>query len=520
MGTTVAVLERHRALAELGVATIPLDVGELARRTGLQPAYTHLAMHLLATQGLAAIVRHGRATAVALTPAGRVWARHAAAYDRFEDILDRALALRAALRGEGDAAAACRAAASARASRALRAAPAELAERLRAHRRGPLFAVAVRELAGVRAFARIARAPLGWCPLDALPLHRPALDACIDLLADAGWLARDEDLVRLTPAGLVAARWAPLYGYLEGYMRILRRVPAVLGLEGAAGADAARVTADEDRDLLLAGKAQVFARGGLRGPLEEMVLEVFEREPLETQPRAVLDMSAGDGSVLQALHHGIAERTRRGAALARHPLALVGIVGNRLARERAAARLGGDGVPCLLLSAPLEEPDAIAAELARAGLDLKDALVVSKTCIHGRRYVGANGTALPARDGPPSTAVFVTPEGELVAPEDLEDDLAAFFSRWARWTPRHGMVAVDAHTVAPEVAAQSHAVNVMTHVCATHGYSAQYLVEAPVFRRAARRAGLESRSARDLGTELIGAPTMTIDRFVPRTAGA
>jgi hypothetical protein len=76
------------------------------------------------------------------------------------------------------------------------------------------------------------------------------------------------------------------------------------------------------------------------------------------------------------------------------------------------------------------------------------------------------------------------------------------------------MIAADAHTVAAAVAARSWPVNVMTHVCATHGYSAQYLVEAEVFRRAARRGGLASVAARNLGTELVGAPTMTLDHLV------
>jgi polyketide synthase PksN len=382
------------------------------------------------------------------------------------------------------------------------------------HLRGPLVAVAVRGLAEARAFGRIARAPLGWCPLDALPLPRAALEASVALLAEEGWLARDGDLVHVTPEGLVGVRWMALYGYLVGYLGVLRQVPALLGRERAPAADPTVVKSDRDRALLLAGKAQVFARGGLREPLEETVRAVFDAEPVAAQPRVLLDMSAGDGSVLAALHELIVQQSARGAALDRHPLTLVGLVGNASARERAADRLARAGVPCLLLQAAIEDPDAIAADLARSGLDLRDALVVSKTCIHGRAYRGAHGAALPAPDSRARDAVFVTPAGELVAPEAMEDDLAAFFARWAAWLGRHGMIAADAHTVAPEVAAASWPVNVVTHVCATHGYSAQYLVEAEVFRRAARRGGFTSRPARNLGTELVGAPTMTLDHLV------
>ena len=305
-----------------------------------------------------------------------------------------------------------------------------------------------------------------------------------------------------------------LYGYLVGYLGVLRQVPAVLGLERAPSDQPTVVKSDDDRALLLAGKAQVFARGGLREPMEEMVRAVFDATPLAAQPRLLLDMSAGDGSVLASLHELITQRTARGGALREHPLTLVGLAGNRVAREQAADRLARAGVPCLLLQVPIEDPDALAAELARAGLDLRDALVVSKTCIHGRSYRGASDVVLPPRDAAATDAVFVTPDGELVEPAALEDDLAAFFARWAAWLGRHGMIAADAHTVAAPVAATSCAVNVLTHVIATHGYSAQYLVEAGVFRRAARRGGLASRAARDLGSALVGAPTMTLDHFV------
>lgn len=519
MGTTVAVLERHGTLADLLAARSPVVVDALAGGTGLQPAYAQLAAQILATQGLATLSGAGTsAAAVQLTDEGRAWARHAAAYDRFEDVLDLACTLRAALAGGPVTTDRIPLGASTRARDAVDAAPAELAERLRLHLRGPLIAVAVHELARVRAFGRIARAPLGWCPLDTLELPRPARDACVALLTEEGWLVRDDDLVRMTPEGLAGVRWMALHGYLVGYLGVLRQVPALLGGEEVAAVDPTVVKSDADRALLLAGKAQVFARGGLREPLEEMVRAVFDAEPVAAQPRVLLDMSAGDGSVLAALHALIVERTRRGQALPEHPLTLVGLAGNPTARERAADRLARAGVPCLLLQAPIEDPDRIASDLARANHDLRDALVVSKTCIHGRAYRGAAGTTLPHAEGPPRDGIHVTPDGELIAPAALEDDLAAFFARWAAWLPRHGMIATDAHTVPADVAAASWPLNVVTHVVATHGYSAQYLVEADVFRRAARRGGFVSRATRDLGSELVAAPTMTLDHLVCASA--
>lgn len=520
LGTTASVLERHGALGELLAASRATAIAELARRTSLDPAYAQLAAQLLATQGLADCERLGSNDAsVALTDDGRTWARHAAAYDRFEVVLDDALALRGALRGGTDVVPDVRpVGASQRARHALGEAPAALAERLRRHLRGPLVAVAVRGLAEARAFGRIARAPLGWCPLDALALPAAARDACVTLLAEEGWLARDGDLVHVTAEGLAGARWMALYGYLVGYLGVLRQVPALLGADAASAADPTVVKGDDDRTLLLAGKAQVFARGGLREPLEELVRSVFDAQPVAAQPRVLLDASVGDGSVLAALHERIVRDTVRGTALREHPLLLVGLAGSSVAREQAAERLARLGVPCLLLQHGIEDPDAIARDLERARIDLRDALVVAKTCIHGRRFTGSSGVALPPPTDEARPGVFITPDGTLVAPRELEDDLAAFFARWAPWLGPHGMIAADTHAVPPEVAAASWPVNVVTHVAATHGYSAQYLVEADVFRRAARRGGFASRSAHDLGTTLVDATTMTLDHLVVENA--
>jgi hypothetical protein len=515
LGSTASVLERHGALAELGAASRPLLVAELADATHLQPAYAQLAAQLLATQGLARCARLGSVDAtIELTDDGRIWVQHAAAYDDFELVLDDALRLRAAVAGTGSVPDVRLVGASSRARQALGDAPAALAERLRRHLRGPPVAVALRGLAEARAFGRIARAPLGWCPLDVLPLPPAARDACVALLAEESWLARDGDLVHVTPEGLAAARWMALYGYLVGYLGVLRQVPALLGNDGAAAADPTTVKGDADRTLLLAGKAQVFARGGLREPMQDLVRTVFDATPLDAQPRVLLDMSVGDGSVLASLHQLIVHDTARGRALAEHPLLLVGLASSALARERAADHLARAGIGCLLLEQGIEDPDAIARELARAGFDLHHALVISKTCIHGRRLRDAAGIFLPAADTIARPAVFVTPEGTLVEPAQLEDELAAFFARWAPWLQRHGMIAADTHGVPAEVAAESWPVNVVTHVAATHGYSAQYLVEAGVFRRAARRGGFTSRVAHDLGTALIGATTMTLDHLV------
>lgn len=494
LAPTVDVLRRAGALDRLEKATGPLAISPLADVCDLHEGYAHVAFGLLVTQGLAArrIPEAGpRAATIELTGAGRAWVCRSRAYEGAVARMERAREMRRALL-DGAAAPASVPPVGARGADGLDA-------RLALHARGPLVSSIVGALGRSGALRRMYHAPLGWIPYEDVGLPVPALEAALPHLVALGWGASDGDLFALTPEGRAAARWAPLFNYVYGYLSVYERAVGLLRGQSLGPPDQARDAAD--RDLLLAGKAYVF-RSGLRPAFAEAL-----RPLLDAPPRAVVDMNAGDGTVLRAVDELLGEAAPR--------VRLVALVRNALAGARCRATLAGVAAEALVVHEDFSDADAVAATLGRHGVELREALVIGKTTIHDRSYRGAAGIDLPAARGRRSEAVFVSPAGEWIDPAAMEDDLAAFFVRWRRHLGPHGLIAIDTHAAPPEVAARTWAQNAVTHVAASHGYSSQYLIECDRFREAARRAGLNSRFGRDLGTDRVEAVTMSLDHFVP-----
>lgn len=496
LSPTVDVLRRAGALDRLASATSPLSISSLADGCGLHEGYAHVAFGLLVTQALAA--RHvpeagPRAATIELTAAGRAWVRRCRAYRGAVERMERARALRRALLDGAAVPDLGRPAAGPGAD--------ALEARLALHACGPLVSSIVGALGRSGALRRIYHAPLGWISCEDVGLPVPALEAALPHLVALGWGARDGDLFALTPEGRAAARWAPLFNYVYGYLSVYERAIGLLRGESLGPPDQARDAAD--RDLLLAGKAYVF-RTGLRPAFAAAIRPVLESG---SRPSAVVDMNAGDGTVLRAVDELLGESAPR--------VRLVALVRNSLAGERCRATLASAAAETIVVEEDFTDADVVAVTLRAHGIELRETLVVGKTTIHDRGYRGAVGVDLPPAGGRPSEAVFVSPEGAWIEPAAMEDDLAAFFLRWRRHLGPHGLIAIDTHAAPPEVAARTWEENAVTHVAASHGYSSQYLIECDRFREAARRAGLSSRFGRDLGTDRVEAVTMSLDHFVP-----
>jgi hypothetical protein len=246
----------------------------------------------------------------------------------------------------------------------------------------------------------------------------------------------------------------------------------------------------------------------------DIVLPIFDRTPLSAQPRYVVDMGCGDGSLLRELFYAIRERTARGQVLDGDPLIVVGVEYSPIARDTAARCLQAAGVPHIVVTGDISEPDEVARTLRQKGVDMIDALQVSKSVIHDRFF--RCGTSGVMGDAPPpqSTAVFVAEDGALIGAREMAADLVTHFNRWRPWITRHGMAVIEAHTVDPCLSAAKVGQSLMTGLDASHGYSHQYLVEREFFSWAAEQAGFHAVASRDLATEMVGKPIISIDHFV------
>ncbi|CCB71327.1 class I SAM-dependent methyltransferase [Streptantibioticus cattleyicolor] len=222
-----------------------------------------------------------------------------------------------------------------------------------------------------------------------------------------------------------------------------------------------------------------------------VVLDLFNRPCPEEQPRFVAEVGCGDGGRLSAIHRAIRDRTARGACLAAHPLVMVGIDADPAALKAARARLDEDGVPAVLVQGTVDDPAAIAAELARHGLAMDEGLHVRAFADQARRF---RGTGAPAPVGVPGAGdgAYVDADGRPLTDEAVERDLVEHLRRWAPYVRRHGLVVLAAHTVAPQVARRfpGRVQSVAYDTC--HALSHQYPVGHDRWLQCCRAAGLET----------------------------
>ncbi len=100
--------------------------------------------------------------------------------------------------------------------------------------------------------------------------------------------------------------------------------------------------------------------------LANLGCRIFDRLPLEEQPRYLAGWPCGDGFWLRAMFEAIRSRSRRGRALENYPLRLIGIDNDGLALQAAAEHLAD--LPHLLIRADSEDPPDLLSELSRQGI--------------------------------------------------------------------------------------------------------------------------------------------------------
>src|SRR5262249_53823464 len=90
-----------------------------------------------------------------------------------------------------------------------------------------------------------------------------------------------------------------------------------------------------------------------------------------------------------------------------------------------------------------------------------------------------------------STGAFAH-RGEELLPDEQEENLVRRLRRWAPYVGRFGLIALELHTLPPDVAAANLDKTPAVAYDGTHGFSDQYLVELPNFLECAREAELHA----------------------------
>lgn len=333
---------------------------------------------------------------------------------------------------------------------------------------------------------------LGLLDDDVLqPPATPAFSSVVRLFTHLGWLQAGTG--RWTQRGLEARSYALHYGLMGSYLPMMARLDQMLfgSLVQTTHGTPESLESHVDRKLNVQGSGA--AHSPYFKDAEAIFEDIFNRLPLAQQPRFIADMGCGDGSWLLHLHELVRTRTRRGQHLDAHPLLMIGLDYSPAAREVTAANLRGAGVPSLVLFGDVGDPARLAADLASHGIDAGDGLHIRSFIDHNRPYQAPSGDPEPEPDGPQYTpsGAYVDETGGVIKSADMERSLVEHLKRWVPLVRKHGLVILEAHTVAPGLASrhvgQLHNIAFDTY----HGFSGQFPVEFEVFMRASEKAGLE-----------------------------
>ncbi len=310
--------------------------------------------------------------------------------------------------------------------------------------------------------------------------------AMADLLIDLGWL--EDGGGKWTRSGGRARVSSQHYGLVGSYLPLLSRLEELYRGECTVASSLEAAEAEWHVHRRLNVIASGAAHAGYFADAEQVLADVFDREPLELQPSFVADMGCGDGSWLLRIHELVRDRTLRGGRLDTDPVLMVGFDCNPEALKEAETLLGKAGIPALLLVGDVTDPEGVRESLAEHGLAIEDGLHVRAFIDHDREYVAAD-PKIPATGWP--TGAYVDAAGRPLESAEVERNLVEHMRRWAPHVRKHGLVLLEAHSVPPQVA--RHHVGALHSIAfeGYHGYSHQYPVEYAPFIESCRRAGLQ-----------------------------
>jgi SAM-dependent methyltransferase len=283
------------------------------------------------------------------------------------------------------------------------------------------------------------------------------------------------------------ARRASAYGVTVSYIPAFRKVSELIFGDPTIfwnlpkGAKEIHV----DREM------NVWGSGGAHSAyfkvVDEIIIDLFN-QPIDQQPKGIVDMGCGNGAFLIHLYEVIERQTLRGTMLEEYPLFLVGADYNTAALKVTRANIIQADIWAKLIFGDIGRPDLLAKDLdENYGIQLKELLNV-RTFLDHNRIWSTPEVETPNRTSD-STGAFAF-RGKRISNTEVEDNLKEHFQKWSPFVEKFGLLVIELHTISPKVTARNIGKTAATAYDATHGFSDQYIVEIEVFHKIAEEAGL------------------------------
>jgi len=327
---------------------------------------------------------------------------------------------------------------------------------------------------------------------DGLPGPHDNLRAGLALIEHLGWVRAEGRRYLFTELGRVACEFTLHYGLTLSYWPMFCQLPSLIFDSSqhvthvAPGHEETHV----DRSL------NVLASGVAHRPYfedsEQILIAIFNREPLAEQPRFVADMGCGDGIWLKRTYEIVAAKTLRGRHLDEYPLLMIGADYNAKALEAARRTLETAGVPHITLFGDVTDPTLFAQALGERGLAILDGLHIRAFIDHNRRFTEPRDRASAEKRLVLSTGAYAGETGNAIPNRLLEENLVEHLRRWAPFICKHGLIVIEAHNVYPPIAAEYNGKSHATAFDTYHGYSNQYPIDYEAFMSLAEEAGFRT----------------------------
>ncbi len=313
------------------------------------------------------------------------------------------------------------------------------------------------------------------------------------LFVGKDWAQCEAGQLYLTDTGRFMLDRALITGVAASYRPMLSRATELLF--GNPEAIFQRDTSGHEQhlDRTLNVVASGFQHEKYFADIEETILAIFNRLPVEEQPDYVADMGCGDGHLLARVYDTIRSKSARGKILDQHPVHMIGVDYNLESLEATAKTLAD--IPHSVLQGDIGRPDKLIVELQQRAIDPEAVLHIRSFLDHDRPILPLeNENAAQIRAKLPLEEVYVDTDGSSIAPHTMVQGLVEHLTRWAKAVNKHGMMILEVHSLGASTVSRFLDESENLHFDALQAFSSQHLVGAPVFLMAAAEAGLFAKT--------------------------
>ncbi len=309
----------------------------------------------------------------------------------------------------------------------------------------------------------------------------------LDFLTYLGWFRKKNNTFSFSDKGLFFAKRASAYGVTVSYIPTLRKLDELIFGDPAL----LRNIPEHGTEIHVDREMNVWGSGGAHAAyfnkIDEIIIEIFNQEPIANQPKGILDMGCGNGAFLIHLFDLIERRTKRGQYLEEYPLFLVGVDYNETALQVTRANIIQADIWAKVIWGDIGDPGLLNDNLKENySICLEDLLNVRTFLDHNRIWEAPKETVNLVSS---STGAFVH-RGQLISNNEVEYNLKEHFTKWKPYVEKYGLLVIELHTINPTLTSANLGSTAATAYDATHGYSDQYIVEVDVFKKVAAQAGL------------------------------